>query len=107
MNPNVLLELKTKSSNVGPLLARDVPPNVVCTWSLGTPTTIRNEEPGTATLGQRLEAARQASDHGIDIGFHFHPMIYYSGWRSDYGSVAASCWRNSGPPKSRLSPWVQ
>jgi spore photoproduct lyase len=89
MHPNVLLELKTKSSNIGPLLARDVPPNVVCTWSLGTPTTIRNEEPGTATLDQRLRAARQTSDYGIDIGFHFHPMIYYSGWRSDYAAVAA------------------
>ncbi len=88
-NPNVLLELKTKSSNIGPLLSRKVPRNVVCTWSLGTPTTIQNEEPGTATLDQRLNAARQASDHGIDIGFHFHPMIYYSGWKADYGEVAA------------------
>ena len=88
MHPNVLLELKTKSGNIAPLLERAVPPNIVCTWSLNTPTMIRNEEAGTASLDKRLKAARAASDHGIDIGFHFHPMIYYSGWRSDYTEVA-------------------
>ena len=85
---NVLLELKTKSAAVEPLLERDIPPNLVCSWSLGTPTTIRNEEPGTANLDQRLDAARLASDRGIDVGFHFHPMIYYSGWKNDYTEVA-------------------
>ncbi len=88
IHPNVLLELKTKSGNIAALLERVVPPNIVCTWSLNTPCMIRNEEAGTASLDRRLEAARAASDHGIDVGFHFHPMIYYSGWRSDYAQVA-------------------
>jgi len=87
-NPNVLLELKTKSANVEPLLSRELPANIVCTWSLGTPTTIGNEEPGTASLPQRLEAASRASARGIDVGFHFHPMIFYAGWKKDYERVA-------------------
>jgi len=89
-HPNVLLELKTKSDNVDYLLGRDVPANVVCSWSLSTDVLIRNEEHGTASLERRLQAARAMADHCGRIAFHFHPMVYYQGWREDYGAVAAS-----------------
>lgn len=89
-HPNVLLELKTKSDNVDYLLDRDVPANVVCSWSLSTEVLIRNEEHGTASLERRLGAARAMADHCGRIAFHFHPMVYYQGWREDYGGVAAS-----------------
>ena len=69
------------------LLERQIPQNIVCTWSLGTDTVIQNEEPGTAPLDRRLAAARRASDHGIAIGFHFHPMIYYQDWKQDYSRI--------------------
>ena len=35
-HPNVLLELKTKSANVSYFLDREVPANLVCSWSLNT-----------------------------------------------------------------------
>jgi spore photoproduct lyase len=88
-NPNVLLELKTKSDNVDALLARDVPRNVVCSWSLNTQTIIDNEEHGTASLRKRVRAARSLAERGIPVGFHFHPMVWYEGWRKEYGEVAA------------------
>ncbi|MFQ5349370.1 MAG: radical SAM protein [Thermoanaerobaculia bacterium] len=89
-NPNVVLELKTKSDNVRPLLDRsDLPANVVCSWSLNTETVIRNEEHGTASLERRLAAARRVVDHGSRVGFHFHPMVFYDGWREEYAAVAA------------------
>lgn len=87
-NPNVLLELKTKSANIRYLLERRVPKNVVCSWSLSTDTLIRNEEHHTADLRRRLEAARQVADKGIRIAFHFHPMVHYRGWQEDYSEVA-------------------
>lgn len=87
-HPNVLLELKTKSDNVDDLLARDLPSNLVCSWSLNSPTVITNEEHGTASLDRRLAAARAVADHGQRVAFHFHPMVYYRGWREDYGEVA-------------------
>ena len=89
-HPNVVLELKTKSDNVRPLLERsDLPANLVCSWSLNTETVIRNEEHGTASLERRLAAARRMADHGSRIGFHFHPMVFYDGWREEYGGIAA------------------
>ena len=86
-HPNVILELKTKSANVGHLLKRRLPRNILFTWSLNTPLVIANEEHGTATLDERFEAARKLADKGALVGFHFHPMIQYAGWEQDYPAV--------------------
>ena len=86
-HPNVILELKTKSANVGHLLRSNAPKNMLCTWSLNTSTLIQNEEHGTASLDKRLSAARKVADAGFIVGFHFHPLIHYSNWQQDYSSV--------------------
>ena len=86
-NPNVILELKTKSANVNHLLRAGAPKNIICTWSLNTPTLIRHEEHGTASLEKRLAAARKVADAGYVIGFHFHPIIHYDHWQKDYRAV--------------------
>jgi spore photoproduct lyase len=86
-NPNVILELKTKSDNVDHLIRRSVPPNLLCTWSLNTPVVVHHEERGTPSLEQRIQAARRAADAGILVGFHFHPIVEYEGSREDYEAV--------------------
>jgi spore photoproduct lyase len=88
-NPNVILELKTKSRNISYLLKHSIPPNILCTWSLNTQTLIEHEEHLTASLEQRLQAARRLADRGILVGFHFHPMIHYDHWREDYAALFA------------------
>jgi spore photoproduct lyase len=85
-HPNVILELKTKSKNISHLLKREVPPNVLCTWSLNPPAVIAHEEHLTASLDERLRAGRLA-DKGVLVGFHFHPMIRYHDWEADYGAL--------------------
>jgi spore photoproduct lyase len=86
-HPNVILELKTKSKNISYLLKQEIPPNILCTWSLNTPTLIDNEEHLTASLDERLNAARRLADKGALVGFHFHPMIHYDRWREEYGGL--------------------
>ena len=86
-HPNVILELKTKSKNINHLLKRDLPPNMLCTWSLNPQTVIDNEEHLTASLYERLRAARRLADKGVLVGFHFHPMIRYQGWQAGYGEI--------------------
>ena len=83
-NPNVALELKTKSKNITCLLETDVPKNVFVSWSLNPQIIIENEEHQTASENDRLKAARTVADKGIRVGFHFHPMVYYNSWRDDY-----------------------
>ncbi len=87
-NPNVLLEFKTKSANISYFLENEVPPNIVCTWSLNPQIIIENEEHFTVDLEKRLEAAEKVARKGVKVGFHFHPMIYYDEWESAYPQIA-------------------
>lgn len=96
-HPNVLLELKTKSNNVRYFLENEVPNNLVCSWSLNTPTIIQNEEHFTANYEERFAAARQVADQGIKVAFHFHPMVYYQGWDKDYPETAAKVMNDFHP----------
>ncbi len=86
-NKNVLLEFKTKSNNIKYLLENEVPQNIVCTWSLNTPTIIENEEHLTARLQDRLKAARRVADKGVKVGFHFHPIVEYDGYLKEYNKL--------------------
>ena len=86
-HPNVILELKTKSRNIGWLLKNRVPRNVVCTWSLNPQTIIDCEEHLSASLSQRLDSAKALADKGCVVGFHFHPIIHYRGWETDYRAI--------------------
>jgi len=86
-NPNVILEFKTKSDNIAYLLENDVPKNILCTWSLNTPTIIQNEEHLTAPLEKRLAAARKVADKGVKVGFHFHPIVEYVGYLDEYQTL--------------------
>ena len=86
-NPNVILEFKTKSDNIKYFLENDVPKNILCTWSLNTPTIIENEEHLTASLDKRINAARKLADKGVKVGFHFHPIVEYVGYLDEYKQV--------------------
>jgi len=82
--PNVLLELKTKSDCVDGLLKLDPKGRVVVAWSMNPQSVIDHDEHGTASLSERLNAARRCQNAGYRLGFHFDPMIEYSGWEPDY-----------------------
>ena len=96
-HPNVLLEFKTKSANIGYFLEHKIPPNVVCTWSLNPQIIIDNEEHFTVSLEKRLEAAQKVAQHGGKVGFHFHPMIYYDLWAKEYPAIAQHILTNFDP----------
>jgi len=85
--PKVILEFKTKSNNIKYFLENDVPSNIICTWSLNTPTIIKNEEHLTASLDERINSARALANKGILVGFHFHPIIQYENYLEDYKKI--------------------
>lgn len=96
-NPNVILEFKTKSDNISQLLEHEIPANVVTTWSLNPQIIIDNEEHHTASLKRRIDCARAIAARGNLVGFHFHPMILYEDWESDYGEIISQLIRDFSP----------
>jgi len=86
-NQNVMLEFKTKSDNIKYFEENEVPKNIIVTWSLNTQTIITNEEHLTASLKQRISSARILANKGVLVGFHFHPIVVYKDYLSEYQEV--------------------
>ena len=84
--PDTIIELKTKSHR-SDWIEMDLPKNIVATYSINAPTIIEKEEHLTSTLEQRLQAARKAADRGIPVGFHLHPMVFFTSWKEEYKQV--------------------
>lgn len=96
-HPNILMEFKTKSKNIKFFIENDIPKNVVCSWSLNTPVIIENEEHFTASLDERLRAARRLADSGTKVAFHFHPLVWHSGWREGYQRIVDQLIKSYNP----------
>ena len=84
---NAVLELKTKTDCVATLLELDPRGQVVVSWSVNAEPVIARDEPGTATLAERLSAARRVQAAGYRLGFHFDPLIEFDGWEASYAAA--------------------
>jgi spore photoproduct lyase len=81
---NALLELKTKSDCIDNLLRLDPRDRVVVSWSVNAAGIVAKEESGTASLQERVNAARRVQDAGYLLGFHFDPLVAHDGWEEAY-----------------------
>jgi spore photoproduct lyase len=77
---NGILELKTKSANVDSILALNHQGRTIVSWSLNPPQMIEEEERGTSSLHERMDAAKRCQEAGYPLGFHFDPIIDHEGW---------------------------
>lgn len=102
INPNIILEFKTKSANIDYLLKTDYPKNIITTWSLNPNTIIDNEEHRTASLELRIKSARKIADKGRLVGFHFHPMIHFDNYKNEYKEVVDMVLANFKPVEVAL-----
>ncbi|MEI6080514.1 MAG: radical SAM protein [bacterium] len=82
--PNAVIEFKTKSTNIAPFLKIPAQKNVILSWSLNPQWIIDKEEPGTASLEERLNAAKKAIAHGYSIALHLDPMFITRNSLNDY-----------------------
>ncbi|MCX8072873.1 MAG: radical SAM protein [Candidatus Binatia bacterium] len=85
--PNAVLELKTKSVAIDGLLQQSATQNVVVAWSLNAASIIDEEEPGTASLSERLAAAQALQQAGYRVAFHFDPLVAIENWEESYRDV--------------------
>ncbi|MEW6600369.1 MAG: spore photoproduct lyase family protein [Nitrospirota bacterium] len=96
---NSVLELKTKSDCVSPILDLDHNGRTVVSWSLNTDSVINNDEHRTAPLRNRLKAMQQAFRAGYLIGLHFDPMIHHKGWEKGYSALVRRVFETVSPDR--------
>lgn len=97
--PNGVLELKTKSANINPLLHLNHRGKTVVSWSLNPLRMIKEEEVGTAPLRERIEAASKCQEKGYPLGFHFDPLIYNEGWEKEYQGTIDQLFKKIDPKR--------
>ncbi|PIR16491.1 MAG: radical SAM protein [Deltaproteobacteria bacterium CG11_big_fil_rev_8_21_14_0_20_49_13] len=84
---NATFEFKTKTVNIDNLLSIKHGGRTVVSWSVNPQGIIDSEEKNSASLKERVEAAKACVGAGYRVGFHFDPMINYPGWENDYKEV--------------------
>ena len=99
----VVFELKTKSANIAGLLNLKPPENIVISWSLNPQGIVDGQERATASLDQRLEAAKLLQEKGWRIGFHFDPIIHSSDWEKLYAQTVNQLYAKIKPPVAWIS----
>jgi spore photoproduct lyase len=100
--PKWTLELKTKSANVDHFLQQEHAGNVLVSWSVNALTIVNNEEHGTASLEQRLHAARRCADRNFPVAFHIDPMIWHEDWQHGYADLVDRILSNFSPDEVAL-----
>lgn len=85
--PLAHLELRTKSTQIRPLLKRKALPNVVVAYSLSPEAIVAAEEHGTPSLLKRVEALKQLQEQGWLIGLRFDPLLHADNFESLYGEM--------------------
>lgn len=98
-----LLELKTKSDRIEPLLKLDHRERTVLSWSLNTEAMALKVERGAPPPGARLEAAQAAVKVGYPVAFHFDPLFRYGGWKEDYTNLVQVLFEKIPPQTIR---WI-
>ncbi len=86
--PKWNLEFKTKSNFVEQFLDLKTAGNTIVSWSVNPQYIINREEHGTASLSERLSAARKCKDSGYQVAFHIDPMIWHPEWKENYSELA-------------------
>ncbi|NLK62962.1 MAG: hypothetical protein GX287_05840 [Fusobacteria bacterium] len=73
---DLILEIRTKSTNINNLLREEPSKNVVIAFSFNPESIINKYENNTAIFKKRVEAVKELQEKGYYIGLRFDPMIY-------------------------------
>lgn len=82
--PQACLELKSKVVDLTWMDQVRRPDRILPAWSMNAPAIREEEELGSATLEERLRAARFCAQEGFRVCLHFDPVIPYPDWETGY-----------------------
>ncbi|OED43395.1 DNA photolyase [Chromatiales bacterium (ex Bugula neritina AB1)] len=85
--PSAHLEIRTKSTQIRDLLARDPIENAVIAYSL-TPDTIASAlEHKAPSVEKRINSLKKLQNHGWKVGLRLDPMIHSATFKQDYETL--------------------
>ncbi len=102
--PEAVFEFKTKAVAIRALLdVKEVPANIVASWSLNPSPIGRGEERLAPSLPRRLRALAAVQAKGYAVGIHFDPLILFPGWEKHYRELVRAISRFIRP--ERIAWW--
>ncbi len=81
------LELRTKGAGVSSLGEAPRSGNVIISWTFTPSVTAERLEKGTASLAERIGAARLAQEAGYVVGVRMDPIVLCEGWEAAYAEM--------------------
>jgi spore photoproduct lyase len=93
-NPRLILELRTKSVRIRPLLERAPVPNAVVAFSFTPARVSRVLEHGVPPVEQRIRAAASLASRGYAIGLRFDPLVFVPDYRELYRDLFREIFRS-------------
>jgi spore photoproduct lyase len=87
MQPNLTIEIRTKSVNIKPLLKLKPNHKVVLAWTLSPQIVIDKHEPKTPPLKSRLKAIKQLIEMGWKIRICIDPILHVPKWEIHYAEL--------------------
>jgi spore photoproduct lyase len=94
------LRFVTKFAHVDPLLDAAHNGHTRFRFSINAQHVIKQFEPGTSRLTERIEAARKVAEAGYPLGFIIAPLMLYEGWQEGYQRLLEML-------KKELEPYVR
>lgn len=81
---NLLIELRTKSTQIDFLKSQPFHPRLFPGWTLSPQSVIDSFEKGTPSFSSRLKAIRKVAEIGYPVRLCFDPILYFPGWERAY-----------------------
>lgn len=87
IQPNLTIEIRTKSVNVKPLLKLTPTHQAVLAWTLSPQFVVDKHEPQTPPLKSRLKAIKQLTEAGWKIRICIDPIMRVPNWETHYAQL--------------------
>ncbi|MBM9577484.1 DNA photolyase [Leptospira sp. 201903070] len=83
-NPDLILELRTKSANFKSISHLKATENIILAWTLSPESVITEHEPLTPRLSSRLKNIKEALDAGWQVRLCLDPILGIPDWKKVY-----------------------
>ena len=93
------LEMRTKSDYVENLLGLKHNGQTVISWTFNPEEIAERIEHQTASLHERIHAARRVQDAGYGVGLRFDPIVWHPNWQTGYREMIGKIFSTLDPKK--------